>query len=329
MVFLQDNCIATYKLPKEAGSAINIDYSSELDLFASLDVDEGVFLWNPQNQKVVANIEKDWDGMCDVLFLPNNFLAISEGEGNHGSDIRFVSLEDIEELVSFEIDDRELPLDYPGSLALCADGDLLISEIYGTEISKIHVDFVNMKLLEGKDIWTCNQAEDGGIESVCCSKNWNIVCTSHDDAFFSSVDVKFSEAGDVELSNEQEMISEYMVNGETKQFESVNSVAHDGENILVATNGEILLLESATHGSVAHTVASDVSPSQIRLNCRGQLLVCDQTEFIKVYDYKKPNTLQDLCRYQINNIIGQNKKQKEIRDLPIPQTLKNYLLYKT
>ena len=333
MRFLLDNCISNYKLPKEAGSANSVDYNSELGLFATMDVEEGVFVWNPQNRKVVAHFEKDWDGICDLLFLPGEFLAISEGEGNHGSDIRFISLKDVAEPVAFEINDRDLQLQYPGGMALSPDNMLLVAEAYGPEVCKIQIDFDNEKVLENQSIWMCEEAEEMGIENLCCSSNWNICCSSYEEEFLSCVDVKFSSSGEVELSNTK-CITQCIINGETQEFGKVVGMAHDGENILVATESNVTLLESVTEGSKAHIIASGISLNgQIRLNNKDQLMVCDDDKFIKVYDYKGPKTLQGLCRYQINNTFKlggkrQVSKERKVNGLPIPTNLKEYLLYR-
>ena len=335
MSFLLDNCISNHKLPKKAGSADAVDYSSELGLFATRNSEKGVFVWNPQNRKVVAHFrdESIQDGICEFLFLPGEFLAISEGETNHGSDISFISLKDVAEPVAFEIDEKDLQLQYPGGMALSPDNMLLVAEAFGPDVCKIQIDFENEKVLENQSIWTCEEAEEMGIENLCCSRNWNICCTNYEGKFLSCVDVKFSSSGEVELSNKQ-LITHCTINGETQEFGKVVGMAHDGENILVATDSNVILLESATEGSEAHIIASGISPNgQIRLNNKDQLMVCDGDKFIKVYDYKGPKTLQGLCRYQINNTFklgGKRRvsKERKVNGLPIPTNLKDYLLYR-
>jgi hypothetical protein len=144
--------------------------------------------------------------------------------------------------------------------------------------------------------------------------------------------VRFTKEGVVELINLQ-TITYCMINGEKRSFEKVYGLEHDGKNVLVATDKDIIVMESATEGSPGHViVGSGFSEfeGKIKLNDENQLMVCDGCGFIKVYDYKRPNCLQGLCRYHINNSIKQNGKKKAdgVDNLPIPRNLKDYLLHK-
>jgi len=142
----------------------------------------------------------------------------------------------------------------------------------------------------------------------------------------------YSESDATKAVTTEETIEDCFINGEEHGL-CVRSLVHDGEYIIVAGDDEIIALESATEGSVGHVIVSsgipddqDLATGQIRLNDQGQLMVCDGSDVIKVYEYKGLNTLQGLCRRQINRILKHRKDKVE--DLPIPSNIKKFLLYK-
>lgn len=325
MAFLLDNCVLKEKLPFNANA---LDYSSELNLFAVLHYST-VFVWNPETKKTTATFDIGFEGVTDVLFLPGNYIAVPGGEGNHGSDVSIFSLNEKDAVLSiFENDDV-------GQITLTPDKNLLAA---GSLVSEAQLDLKNMKVLQYKDIWDLEDDEQLPITTLCCSSNYTVCCGIVDTNSFSCVDVGFSADGEVSLTNKQ-TITYCMINGEERRFGNVLGLAHDGEHVIVATDQDIVVLESSREGSPAHVIVSSAIPrdgpnsgfsgGRIRLNNENQLMVCDGGNVIKVYDYKRPNCLQEVCRCHINKSLKQHgKKNANVEHLPIPQSLKDYLLYK-
>lgn len=125
---------------------------------------------------------------------------------------------------------------------------------------------------------------------LCCSPDFNVSTFCHNPPFLSSAKLHVNSEGEVCIQ-EQEKITYYMLNGEDKFIEfdaelGGSGLVHDGQNLIVENQAEIVLLESTKEGSIAHLIASDVKPSgQMRLNHKGQLTVC-QKEVIKLFQYK-------------------------------------------
>lgn len=338
MAFLLDNCVLKEKLPF---GAYSLDYSSELNLFAVLNED-AVYAWNPETKKSTATFDIGGEGVTDVLFLPGNYIAVPHGEGNHGSDVSIFSLDEKDAVLRI-FEDNDI-----GQITLTPDKNVLGVGEYPSKVSEVQLDLKNMKVLQYKDIWAFEE-DDLCMTMLCCSSNYNkqnyektchytVCCGSADVDSFSCVDVGFSADGELSLTNKQ-TITYCMINGEERRFGNVLDLAHDGEHVIVATDQDIVVLESATEGSPAHVIVSSAIPREspnsgfsggrIRLNNKNQLMVCDSGDVIKVYDYKRPNCLQGLCRCQINKSLKQHgKKNANIEHLPIPQSLKDYLLYK-
>ena len=67
--------------------------------------------------------------------------------------------------------------------------------------------------------------------------------------------------------------------------QEVTGLVHDGQNLIIANEDEIVFLESMTEGSKAHLIASGVnSTGQMRINHEGQLMVCEE-KVIKLFEY--------------------------------------------
>ena len=83
----------------------------------------------------------------------------------------------------------------------------------------------------------------------------------------------------------------------------VYGVAHDSEHLIIGNGDEVVPLESMTEGSTAHLIADvkviDFGQAGLRINGKGQLIVCNDT-VIKVFEYNcNPRTLMALCRCNI------------------------------
>ena len=93
---------------------------------------------------------------------------------------------------------------------------------------------------------------------------------------------------------EEATISYYMLDGEENQIDNLRGFVHDGQNLIIANGDNIVLLESLTEGSKAHLIASGLKPAEkkifnvmgMNLNHKGQLMVCDDKAFIKIFEYK-------------------------------------------
>ena len=135
---------------------------------------------------------------------------------------------------------------------------------------------------------------------------------------------------------EEATISYYMLDGEENQIDNLRGFIHDGQNLIIAEGEKIVLLESLTEGSNAHLIVSGLKPAEedsrkvvgMNLNHKGQLMVYDDKEFIKVFEYRcRLRSLQDICRCVIVDTTHTGYSHK-VKSLAIPSTLKDYLLYK-
>ena len=135
---------------------------------------------------------------------------------------------------------------------------------------------------------------------------------------------------------EEATISYYMLDGEENHIDNLRGFIHDGQNLIIAEGEKIVLLESLTEGSNAQLIVSGLKPAEedsqkkvgMNLNHKGQLMVCDDKEFIKVFEYRcRLRSLQDICRCFIVDTIHTGYSDK-VKSLAIPSTLKDYLLYK-
>ena len=128
-----------------------------------------------------------------------------------------------------------------------------------------------------------------------------------------------------------------MLDGEKNKIDHyLRGCIHDGQNLIIAEGEKIVLLESLTEGSNAHLLVSGLKPVVegsreevgLNLNHKGQLMVCDDKEFVNVFEYKcSPRSLQDICRSAIVDTIHTGYSDK-VKSMTIPSTLKDYLLYK-
>ena len=135
---------------------------------------------------------------------------------------------------------------------------------------------------------------------------------------------------------EEATISYYMLDGEENHIDNLRGFIHDGQNLIIAEGEKIVLLESLTEGSNAQLIVSGLKPAEedsrkevgMNLNHKGQLMVCDDKEFIKVFEYRcRLRSLQDICRCFIVDTTHTGYSNK-VKSLAIPSTLKDYLLYK-
>ena len=355
---IPNNCVSEIKIPRRVESANGVDYNPVLDLYATFNYDGCVSVWNPMSGKVITEFRGFGENFLDMLFVPGNRIAVSSSEAHHGGDIQIFNLEKVQfnsaEFVKGEkdddedsdedsdedededstaelvIEDEDLPMTYPGAIALSPGGNLLLSDAFngGEGVYEISIDWDSLKVLKSREITPGEEEAERGPTLISCSPNFKVTTYTVDPPILSSAKVCLNSKGEVEIK-EQEKITYYLLNGEEKQVdEGVTGLAYDGENLIIATEGEIVLLESTTEGSIAHLISSDVKPSgQIRLNHEGQLMVCEE-KVIKLFDYKcSPRSLQNLCRCHFRKTIHTGYIDK-INSLEIPAMLKNFLLFK-
>ena len=339
MRVLEDNCISTVNIPNNLEVAYGFDYNTVLNLYASVNGDDGLAIWDPLSGKVVTEFEfyesfRMRDAVFrDTLFLPGNRVGVSSSEYDHGGYIQIYNLgKDNSEGESFVID-KYLPITYPGALALSPQNNLLVTEPFPPEwgVFEISMDWNDLKVLKCREIIPRNGEDDtaDGLWLISCSQDFQIsTCQNGDSAkSLSNVKVCFNAEGEVEIK-QQETVSHYILDGEEQEIWDLNGIVHDGQHLIIAHGDDIVLLESATDGSNAHLIASNVEPSlQIRINSEGQLMVCEE-KVIKLFEYKcNPRPLQGLCRCKIRNTIPFDYPDK-VNSLAIPYILKQYLLYK-
>ncbi|XP_020909710.2 uncharacterized protein LOC110247591 [Exaiptasia diaphana] len=328
MKFLLDNCIQEMKAP--LGQKINqFAYSSELNLIASMEYCEDCLLWNPDNGQVVNEIELDHDCHSDIIFLPGHYIAVAFSDApQRGSRVCIHSVDSGENILDVSAGFCEFEV-----VALTPDNRLLV----GGRLTDFLIDLDNKQIVEERRI------VDSSFRSwsLCCSKqNYNtIFFTSADknrelELGFCILTVDFSTDGKV-LNTSLEEVTYCLIEGEERDLSIITGLSHDGEHVIVATEREgIILLESACEGSVGHVIVSSGIPSdevcyplgQQMVTHQNQLMVSDGGDVIKVYNYKRYDSLQELCRLRINHFLQGNKEK--VDKLPLPSTVKNYLLYK-
>ena len=338
MRVLADNCISTVNIPNKLEVAYGFDYNTVLNLYASVNGDDGLAIWDPLSGKVVAEFD-EFDEIFrdavfrDTLFLPGNRVGVSSSEYDHGGHIQIYNLgKDNSEKERFVID-KDLPMTYPGALALSPQKNLLVTEPFPPKwgVYEISMDWNELKVLKCREIIPGDGEDDDadGLYLISCSQDFQISTSQNGDLARSLLNVKvcFNTEGEIEIK-QQETISHYILDGEEQQIWDLHGFVHDEQHLIIAHGDEIVLLESATDGSNAHLIASNVEPSlQIRLNSEGQLMVCEE-KVIKLFEYKcNPRPLQDLCRCRIRNTIPIDYPHK-VDSLAIPYMLKQYLLYK-
>ena len=358
MNVLANNCVSKISVPKGANSGNGVAYNPVLGLFVTMDLCNGISVWDPMKGKVMAKRNLGQDGQLDMLILPGNRIAVSYSEGNHGGFIGIYSLEKGKNtfkapklyLKSSDLSPSGWTLD-PGALSFSPQGNLLVagSMVGNGDLMKLCMDWENLKVLGTRDFFLSDHEDrECKIEMVCCSVD-SVILTREFDSEQGEYDrgIKCRKLCFEDLNKgnkeedkkeegieaqEQAFISYYMLDGEENQLNNLRGFSHDGQNLIVANGDKIVLLESLTEGSNAHLIVSGLKPAEedspddigLNLNHKGQLMVCDDKAFIKVFEYKCcPRCLQDICRCLIHT--GYSDKVKK---LTIPSTLKDYLLYK-
>ena len=338
MKVLVNNCVSKIKIPEGVNSGNGVDYNPVFDLYATIDYVDGVSVWSPVSGKVTAECDLGADGDLHMLFLPGDHIAISYSEAHHGGTIEIYSLEK-GTFDSSELEIEVPSLSYPGALALSPERNILVAGSAGMDggLYEIVMDWDNLKVLKTRELCIPEDEEsEFGIDQLCCSPDFKVITSHHENTCTLSIaKVCFDSDGDSEREDEEKMemegqatITYYMLDGEENQINDLTGFVHDGQNLIIANGDKIVLLESITEGSNAHLVASDVKPSgQLRLNHKGQLMVCEE-KVIKLFEYSCiPRSLQDLCRCCVRKAIH-TCYSNAVKGLEIPSTLKEYLLYK-
>lgn len=335
MKVIANNCVSTIEVPSKIDYATGFDYNPVLNLFATFNYEDALTLWNPVSGKVVA----EWDDYAlnnrDTLFLPGDRVAVSSSEGLHGGTMHIFNLafgEDKSEPAKLEEEELILNMSYPGAFTLTPTKNLLVTADpfnFDEGVYEVSMDWDNGKILASREIIPAeDKLMETGISLLCCSQDFKVTTFVHEPPVLSTVKVCFNSKGEAQLQ-EQRTITYYTLDGEEKKIDQyVCGLLHDGENLIIANEDEIVALESMTEGSNAHLIASDINPAgQIRINSEGEIMVCEET-VIKVFDYKcNPRSLQALCRRKIRKIVHADYREK-VNSLTIPDILKHYLLYK-
>ena len=342
---LANNCVSEVKIPKKIESAHTVDYNPVLGLYATVNRDRGrVFVWNPVTEEVVVSFSTTSDGFSEAIFLPGDRVGVSASEPNHGGSVKIYSI-DGKKSRRLKIERDQLPTTYPGPIALSPRKTLLLAdaEYNCAEISEIFVDWDNLKVLKSSTInlSTSKHEEDEeeedeiyGTYFLCCLPDFKIISYELGSRGLSVATVRAISKEEVRCE-ERHSITYYMLEGQKKELKgiddcSVYGVVHDGEHLIIGNEDEVVLLESMTEGSTAHLIAdvevNDFGQAGVRMNEKGQLMVCNDT-VIKVFEYNcNPRTLMSLCRSNIRKNTPNNYRRK-VNTLTIPQVLKDYLLY--
>ena len=348
MKVIPNNCVSEIKIPASIETASGVDYNPVLGLYATFNnYDDGALsVWNPLSGKVVAEFEKpsadNFPDFHDTLFVPGNRLAVSIFAGLYCGSVQICTFgEDKSDSIECLIDcsddiDVDIPVDYPGAIALSPGGNLLVTDGFNSDgVYEFFMDWQDLKVLDYREIFPAHEEAENGIKLLSCSRDFEVatyVPPFGSTSILLSAKVCFNSEGEVQIQG-QEKITYYVLGGEEKQIEDdsddLAGLVHDGQNLIIANGDEIVLLESATEGSAAHLIASGVKPSgQIRINHEGQLMVCED-KVIKLFEYKNElRSLQSLCRRHIRKTICTASAEK-VNTLVIPSSLKDYLLYKS
>ena len=335
MKVVANNCVSTIEIPSKIAYATGFDYNPVLNLFATFNYEDALAVWNPVSGKVVAEWDDYGENNRDTLFLPGDRVAVSSSERLHGGHILIFKLafgEEKSEPAKFEEDEVSLEMSYPGAITLTPTKNLLVTAdpLNGREgVYEVFMDWDNGKILKSREIIPAEDEEIGtGISLLCCSQDFEVTTFVHETSVLSTAKVSFNSKGEVQLG-EQRTITYYTLDGEEKKIgHYVCGLLHDGENLIISNEDEIVLLESMTEGSNAHLIASDINPSgHIKINSEGEIMVCEET-VIKLFEYKfNPRSLQALCRRNIRKIVHADYHEK-VNSWTIPDILKHYLLYK-
>lgn len=321
MKFHSNKCIQEIKCPNGCG-ILAYDYSCELNLIASFgSILQIVFIWDPDTREIVKEIDLMMDFYNDVIFLAGPYIAVTCHDPLW-TGFCVYSIDSGRRIIKV-VEDECPKNDYDGcnKINLSPKNEIIFS---GCMI-EYFLDLNTKKVVNKRHLhdW-CS------VLTMCCSKFSYTICIAGDDPEegFQCLNVEFSSNG--KASSTVEHVTHCMIGGKKRVFEGkVTGLAHDGENIIVATQDDIIVLESANEGSIGHVIVSSGFSShcdgQIRVNHKNQLMVSNCSNVIEVYEYKQYDTLQACCRHVINSILKQNKEK--INKLPLPNLVKNYLLY--
>ena len=361
MKVLANNCVSKVKIPEGVNSGNGVSHNPVLGLFVTMDFNEGISVWNHVSGEVMAECDLGPDGDLNMSLLPGNHVAVSYSEAHHGGSVEIYSLEK-DTFDSSELELKVPSLTYPGVIALTPQKSLLVAGSVELDpgLYEIFMDWNSFKVLKMREICVPLPEEDeeyGGIGLVCGSPDGKVIRAEYEfedyENLSSLIIAKISlsseqkEQGSEDEDEEKKeleqfkmqdeaTISYYMLDGEENQIDNLRGFIHDGQNLIIAEGEKIVLLESLTEGSNAQLIVSGLKPAEedsrkevgMNLNHKGQLMVCDDKEFIKVFEYRcRLRSLQDICRCFIVDTIHTGYSDK-VKSLAIPSTLKDYLLYK-
>ena len=272
----------------------------ELELKVPSSTDPGVIALTPQKSLLVAS-SVQVDPVLHEIFMDWNNLKVVE--------MREIIVPLPEEE---DEEDREI-----GLLCCSSDGKVILAEY---EVGQCEA--LSSLIITGKISLSC--------EKISRSFERKGLGSEDEDE-----DEEKKELEQFKMQ-EEATISYYMLDGEENHIDNLRGFIHDGQNLIIAEGEKIVLLESLTEGSNAQLIVSGLKPAEedsrkevgMNLNHKGQLMVCDDKEFIKVFEYRcRLRSLQDICRCFIVDTIHTGYSDK-VKSLAIPSTLKDYLLYK-
>ena len=338
MKVLANNCVSEIKVPGSVGKAHMVDYSPALGLCATSNNDNGVLaVWDPESRNVIAIFE-DVGECCDTLFVPGDRLAVSSSPLYIGGAVDIYTFDKKESKpAKFTIEGSHDSISLTGALALSPNKTLLLTDAFGFGVYELVIDWNDLKVIKSEEIDLGKTDEEIGEEmlALCCSPDFKVATYTFTSGhtLIRMAKVCFNSDGKKQ-EEEQETITYYMLDGKRRDLSNDGNLVryglvHDGEHLIIANRDEIVLLESMTEGSNAYLIASNIAPSegQMRINHEGQLMVCEDT-VIKLFEYKcNPRTLRALCRQKIRKTIRTDYREK-VNNFKIPNTLKDYLLYK-
>ena len=366
MKVLANNCVSTVKIPEGVNSGNGVSYNPVLGLFVTMDFNEGISVWNHVSGGKMAECDLGQDGDLNMSLLPGNRVAVSCSVLYNGGSVKIYSLE--KDTFDFSELELKVPsLTYPGVIALTPQKSLLVAGSVQLDpgLYEIFMDWNSLKVLKMREICVPLPDEEdeeyGGIGLLCGSPDGKVIRAEYEfedcEALSSLIIAKISlscerkeQGSEDEDEDEDEekkeleqfkmqdeaTISYYRLDGEENHIDNLRGFIHDGQNLIIAEGEKIVLLESLTEGSNAQLIVSGLKPAEedsrkvlgMNLNHKGQLMVCDDKEFIKVFEYRcRLRSLQDICRCFIVDTIHTGYSDK-VKSLAIPSTLKDYLLYK-
>ena len=362
MKVLANNCVSTVKIPEGVNSGNGVSYNPVLGLFVTMDFSKGISVWNHVSGEVMAECDLGQDGDLNMSLLPGNRVAVSCSVLYGGGSVEIYSLEK-DTFDSSELELKVPSLTYPGVIALTPQKSLLVAGSVHLDpgLYEIFMDWNNLKILKMREICVPLPDEEdeecGGIGLVCGSPDGKVIRAEYEFEDYEnlssliiskiSLSCERKEQGSEDEDEEKKeleqfkmqdeaTISYYMLDGEENQIDNLRGFIHDGQNLIIAEGEKIVLLESLTEGSNAQLIVSGLKPAEedsrkevgMNLNHKGQLMVCDDKEFIKVFEYRcRLRSLQDICRCVIVDTTHTGYSNK-VKSLAIPSTLKDYLLYK-